>query len=198
MVLKVVILLALAVASLAQQDNMVQESEPASVIPETLRPSILRELPKPFVAGEFPHYYHPYRYNPYYHHPYHYQHYRNHPSREDGKGVAVHPGGATSYIFPQVHGIGKRAAVANADPNYAFSYMSHLHPYFNRPFGYHRYPYYSRPFGLYSHHRLDKRSTPGKANGGTQYSFDYPSDAYDPSDLYGQPYGSYHGYSYRW
>ncbi|XP_066952434.1 uncharacterized protein [Macrobrachium rosenbergii] len=189
MVFKVVIVMALAVASSLGQDNMVQESEPASVAtPETLRPSILRELPKPFVPGEFPYYYHPHRYHPYYHYPYHYQHYRNHPSREDGKGVAVHPGGATSYIFPQVHGIGKRSA--EADPSYAYSYMSHLHPYFNRPFGYYRYPYY-RPFGLY-HHHLDKRSTPVRTSGEEpQYSFVYPSD---PSD----PFGSYHGYSYRW
>ncbi|XP_064093195.1 uncharacterized protein LOC135205933 isoform X2 [Macrobrachium nipponense] len=193
MVLKVVILMAVAVASSLGQDNMVQESEPASVItPETLRPSILRELPKPFAPGEFPYYYHPHRYHPYYHYPYHhYQHYRNHPSREDGKGVAVHPGGATSYIFPQVHGIGKRSAEASAEPSYAYSYMSHLHPYFNRPFGYYRrYPYYGRPFGLY-HHHLDKRSTPVRTPGEPQYSFVYPSD---PTD----PFGSYHGYSYRW
>lgn len=58
-----------------------------------------------------PHYHHPYHHYPYhhYHHPYHH-HYHPHPPLKGHGGVAKHPGGATSYVAPRVHGLGKRSA----------------------------------------------------------------------------------------
>merc|ERR1712142_1396837 len=64
-----------------------------------------------------PHYsHHPYSHHYVYHYPYH------HPVHHHvkGEGVAKHPGGATSYVAPQVHGLGKRSAdpspVADPEP----------------------------------------------------------------------------------
>ncbi|KAK7070878.1 hypothetical protein SK128_003085 [Halocaridina rubra] len=199
--LKVVILLGMAVAlCCAQKENqnkMVTET-PALLSPHTSIkvPSILRELPKPFIPGEFPYHYYPYKYHP--HYPYHYQHYRNHPNREDGSGVALHPGGATSFVYPQTHGVGKRSADPEADPGHTYSYISNsYHPYHR--LGFYRYPY--SPLG----YRFLRKTAEGDLEAsGSRVSKSLSRQpghgvVYASSpEFYNHPLGSFHGYSYSW
>ncbi|XP_045605557.2 uncharacterized protein [Procambarus clarkii] len=136
------------------------------------------DVNRPWVLREMSRHYHPYRYYPFY--PYQYKQLRTKP--EDGKGVALHPGGSTSYVFPQVHGVGKRSAkpTAQAAANPDFAYGYHTGDYFP----YRHYGLYNFPYQNYVYHRqLNKRSV------GPQYSYSYPSK---------RPQDGNVGYNFRW
>ncbi|KAG7169755.1 uncharacterized protein LOC121865573 [Homarus americanus] len=192
----VVVVSVAAVAVMGQDRQPVVEGEPLPPVylRELPRPWVLGDLPRPVVDAEMPkpwllrempprHYY-PYRQYPYY--PYNYKNLRTKSEVQDGKGVALHPGGATSFVFPQVHGVGKRSAKpvaeAAADPDFSYGYHSgNFSPH-------HRYGHYNLPYHNYHnyvyHHQLNKRSAR------PQYSYGYPSE--NPQD------SRYHGFSYRW
>merc|ERR1719167_144904 len=89
-------------------------------------------------------------------HPYHHPHHHL-----KGNGVAVHPGGGTSFVAPRLH-LGKRSAEpepeaeADADPSRSYSYVHHgYHPHVHYP-RYHGYRY-GHYYG-YPAHYVHRRS----------------------------------------
>nr|XP_027230152.1 uncharacterized histidine-rich protein DDB_G0274557-like [Penaeus vannamei] len=119
----------------------------------------------------------PHKYN-------HYPYYQYDPLYHDlepleGDGVARHPGGGTSFVAPQVHGLTKRSAdpMPEADPqpaadpdttnSYSHQVVHHGHPRYGYHHGY-RYPYsgyrhsnfYGYPHTYHSHHKRSVESEP--------------------------------------
>ncbi|XP_037795029.1 uncharacterized protein LOC119590437 [Penaeus monodon] len=143
-------------------------------------------------ADPEPHKYHRY---PYYHY---YPHY-HHVEPLEGDGVARHPGGGTSFVAPQVHGLTKRSAdpmpnpepAADPDPSKSYSYQV---VHYNHPHYGYRYPYYgyrySHHYGYpYTYHKHHKRSADPEPEAEPHYSY------------YGYPHyykGYYHGYPHRY
>lgn len=186
-----IVLLSVAAVALGQSAAPTVREEPQQAIardePRRLQlgdlpsPFVLKDQPRPVLLRDYPYYYNPYRLNPF--NLANLPNYRIQP--KDGSGVALHPGGATSYIHPQVHGLGKRSADPQTNPNYSFSYY---HPY-------HRYGYPFHPFSPL--HHMGKRSAETQTSlpyhSYYRHPFMYP---YRSLDLY--PFGLSRGYSYRY
>lgn len=154
----------------------------------------LKDLPKPWVLGQVPP---PGRKKepttrppalkevtvPKYYYPYYGSPALKYRLRTNGSGVAVHPGGATSFVSPQVHGVGKRSATPAPAVIVRRSPMPLLPPYVYDPW---RYPYYPHP-----HYRaLVLPPSPYPAS-----SFVYHRQSHKRSPLTSE---SEHGYSYGW
>ncbi|XP_027230152.2 uncharacterized protein [Penaeus vannamei] len=149
----------------------------------------------------------PHKYN-------HYPYYQYDPLYHDlepleGDGVARHPGGGTSFVAPQVHGLTKRSAdpTPEADPDTTNSYshqvVHHGHPHYGYHHGY-RYPYsgyrhsnfYGYPHTYHSHH---KRSVESETEPQPHYSY-HGRPHYYNRYYHGYPhyYPYYAGYRYRY
>nr|XP_027230113.1 histidine-rich glycoprotein-like [Penaeus vannamei] len=152
----------------------------------------------------------------YHHYPYHYYYPRHHNVEPlEGDGVARHPGGGTSFVAPQVHGLTKRSAdstpeadpqpAADPDPSNSYSYqvVHHGHPRYGYHHGY-RYPfnnyrynnYYGYPHTYHSHH---KRSVESEPEPQPHYSY-HGRPHYYNRYYHGYPhyYPYYAGYRYRY
>ncbi|XP_071547491.1 uncharacterized protein [Panulirus ornatus] len=158
-----------------------EESPRSWPLKEVPRPLVEGKEPQPWFLRDLPQRYYPLRYHPY-------QQYRALP--EDGKGVAIHPDGATSYVIPQVHGVGKRSArpapQADANPNFAYRYLSGNSNYIP----YSRYRYYNHPLHSFVYHHQLHRRSPGPQN-----IKGHPSKHLN---YHVNPHGSHHGYRYMW
>lgn len=132
----------------------------------TTRPPILKEV-------TVPKYYYPYYYGslplPKYR------------LRTDGSGVAVHPGGATSFVSPQVHGVGKRSTKPSTSVVVRRTPVPLLPPYVYDPW---RYPYYPHlhyrplvyppphyPASSYVYHRQTHKRSPLTSESEHGYSY---------------------------
>ncbi|XP_047499883.1 uncharacterized protein LOC125046213 [Penaeus chinensis] len=190
----VIVLLSVSAVALGQSGAPTVREEPQQAIgreePRRLQlgdipsPFVLKDQSRPVLLRDYPYYYNPYRLHPFNLH--NLPNYRIQP--KDGSGVALHPGGATSYIHPQVHGLGKRSADPKDNPNYSFSYY---HPY-------HSYGYQGYPFHRFSPlHHMGKRSTDPQTtlpyHNYYRHPFMYPYRSFDP-----YPFGLSRGYSYRY
>ena len=166
-----------------QSQSRVEEEDAVSLpfLKDLPRPWVLEQVPppsrkepttRPPLLKEVPQYYYPYYYMP---PPL--QKYR----AKDGVGVAVHPGGGTSFVSPQVHGVGKRSTspsvVVRRSP------VSLLPPYVYDPWPYHYYPPYRPPY-----RPLAYRPSPYQP-----HNFVYHKQTHKRSPLISE-----HGYSYGW
>ncbi|XP_042868801.1 uncharacterized histidine-rich protein DDB_G0274557-like [Penaeus japonicus] len=159
-------------------------------------------------ADPEPHKYHQYPY-------YHYYPQYHHLEPLQGDGVARHPGGGTSFVGPQVHGLTKRSAdpmpetdpepTADPDPSNSYSHqvVHHGHPHYGYHHGY-RYPYngyrYTHHYGYpYNHHSHHKRSVQSEPEPQPHYNYHGHPHYYN---RYYRGYPSYYpyyaGYRYRY
>ncbi|XP_042868799.1 uncharacterized protein LOC122251159 [Penaeus japonicus] len=189
----VIVLLSVSALAMGQGAAPTVREEPQQAMPreeprrlklgDLPSPFVLKDQPRPVLLRDYPYYYNPYRVHPFNLH--NIQNYRIQP--KDGSGVALHPGGATSYIHPQVHGLGKRSA--DPEANYAYSYYHPLHRY-----GYAGYPYHR----FSSLHHMGKRSTEVQAAMPYHSYYRHPFLHPYHRSFDAFPFGRYHGYSYRY
>ncbi|XP_037789293.1 histidine-rich glycoprotein-like [Penaeus monodon] len=140
------------------------------------------------------------------HHPLYYYYYSQRHSVKslEGDGVARHPGGSTSFVAPQVHGLSKRSADPTpesnpepaADPDsaniYSYQVVHHGHPHYGYNHGY-RYPYnayrynhyYGYPHRYHSHY---KRSVEPEPEPEPYYTY------HERPHYYNRYYHSYNNY----
>ncbi|XP_063880767.1 uncharacterized protein LOC135111424 [Scylla paramamosain] len=184
MKLVVIVAASLAVVAGTRSQPRVEEEDAVSLpfLKDLPRPWVLEQVPppgrstkkepttRPPLLKEAPQYYYPYYYV-----PLSFQKYRT----KDGVGVAVHPGGATSFVSPQVHGVGKRSAKPSVVVRRSPVPVPVLPPYMYDPW---RYPYYPpyRPLVL--------RTPPFPPR-----NFVYHKQTHKQA-----PLTSEHGYSYGW
>ncbi|XP_047499494.1 uncharacterized histidine-rich protein DDB_G0274557-like [Penaeus chinensis] len=152
-------------------------------------------------ADPEPHKYHHYPY-------YHYDPLYHDVEPLEGDGVARHPGGGTSFVGPQVHGLTKRSAdpmpeadpepVADSDTTNSYSYqiVHHGHPHYGYRYpysGYRHNNFYGYPHRYHSHH---KRSVESEPEPEPHYSY-YGRPHYYNRYYHGYPhYYPYAGYRY--
>ncbi|XP_042856280.1 histidine-rich glycoprotein-like [Penaeus japonicus] len=152
---------------------------------------------------------HKYHYYPYHH----YSHY-HHIKPLKGDGVARHPGGGTSFVGPQVHGLTKRSAdptpeadpepSADPDPSKSYSYqvVNHGHLHYGYRHSY-RYPYYGYryshhygyPYSYHSHHKRSAEPEPEPEAHNSYYGYPRYYNKYYHGYAGYSPY--YRGYYYR-
>ncbi|XP_047499490.1 uncharacterized histidine-rich protein DDB_G0274557-like [Penaeus chinensis] len=139
----------------------------------------------------------------YHHYPYYYYYYHYHNVKPlEGDGVARHPGGGTSFVAPQVHGLTKRSTdpTPEAIPGtYSYQVVHHGHPHDGYHNGfrylYDSYPYnhyYGYPHRYHSHHKSSVESEPEPE---PYYTYHGRPHYYNRYPIY---YPYYAGYRYRY